>query len=134
MDLDELIEQIGVEEGFGNFAGIFPDAAEFGYLTQPEKPMKSILLKLLRDPEAARTKLAELKEGIIALHQLAPGLRTIIENNYLPFTTLNLLTKFSDKLLCGAVIVKEAVEKLAELTDSNRSADPQHPPPDQRSV
>jgi hypothetical protein len=85
--------------------------------------MKIDIPKRVTDPAAAIAWIAELRERVTILHQLAgPDLRLLMDSHDFPFSTMNAVRKFGERLMKGIAILKETVAKLQELAVGNGSA------------
>jgi hypothetical protein len=73
-------------------------------------------LDLLTDPRAALAKFTELRERVAALRdQVGPELQKFACTYDLPFSTLNRLLEYGEKLLQKAVAVQQTIEAFAEI-------------------
>jgi hypothetical protein len=65
------------------------------------------------DSELLLTRIAELRDRINVIHQLAgPDLRKFLDTYDFPFSTMNALLAFGQRLLKDVICAKELVAKL----------------------
>jgi hypothetical protein len=63
------------------------------------------------------SRVTELRERINGLHQSAgPELRKLLDTYDFPFSTMNAMLGYGQKLLKDVIAVKELVAKLAEFS------------------
>jgi hypothetical protein len=100
----------------------------FRGFSYPEDQMKTALLSIgSLDRKGLITHIVEtVREPIVNLQQMVgPGLRELLDSRDMPFSTMNALHTYRERLVKSVAILKEAIVKLQELTEINPPTDTQ---------